>query len=50
MTDYKGIVHNLDEAEYHAHPALSSTGARLLLPEYKGSPKKFQYAQTHRRT
>ena len=46
----KGIVHDLPEAEYHAHSALSSTGARLLLPEYKGSPQKFRYAQTHRRT
>ena len=45
-----GIVHGLDEAEYHSHPALSSTGARMLLPEYKGSPKKFQWAQSHRRT
>lgn len=25
-----GIVHSLPEADYHAHPALSSTGARLL--------------------
>lgn len=45
-----GIVLDMDEAEYHAHPALSSTGARLLLPEYKGSPKKFQWEKSHKRT
>lgn len=50
MTVYEGIVPNLEESVYHARPELSSTGARLLLPEYKGSPKKFQWAQTHRRT
>jgi len=44
------VVLNLPEHEYHAHTALSSTGARLLLPEYKGSPKKFRWAQTHPRT
>lgn len=43
------MITDMPEAEYHAHPALSSTGARLLLPEYKGSPKTFQWAQTHRR-
>lgn len=50
MRELNGIVLDLPEAEYHSRPELSSTGARLLLPEYKGSPKKFQYAQTHRRT
>lgn len=50
MNVLSGIVHDLPEHEYHAHPALSSTGARLLLPEYKGSPKKFQWARTHPRT
>lgn len=44
------IVHNLPDAEYHARSELSSSGARLLLPEYKGSPKKFQWEKTHRRT
>ena len=39
----EGIVPNLDEAIYHAHPALSSTGARLLLD----SPARFHYRQTH---
>lgn len=38
-----GIVHDLDEVTYHAHPALSSTGARLLLD----SPARFHYAQSH---
>lgn len=50
MTAYQGIVHGLDEVEYHAHPALSSSGVRMLLPEYKGSPKKFQWALSNRRT
>lgn len=45
----EGIVEGLDETTYHAHESLSSTGAKLLLPEYKGSPKKFQYTRTHRR-
>ena len=43
-------IHDMPEAEYHAHPALSSSGARLLLPEYKGSPKKFQWEKTHKKT
>ena len=34
-----GIVHGMPEVEYHAHPALSSTGARRLLE----SPAKFQH-------
>lgn len=38
-----GIVENLPEIQYHAHPALSSTGARHLLD----SPARFHYAQTH---
>lgn len=50
MSEFKGLVHDLDETEYHAHPSLSSTGARMLLPEYKGSPAKFRWAQTHPRT
>lgn len=50
MTVYSGIVPNLPDAEYHSRPELSSTGARLLLPEYKGSPAKFQWAKTHPRT
>lgn len=43
MTELQGIIHNLDETTYHAHPALSSTGARMLLD----SPARFQYAQSH---
>jgi exodeoxyribonuclease VIII len=50
MSELTGLVYGLDEQLYHAHPSLSSTGVRLLLPEYKGSPKKFQWAQTHPRT
>lgn len=43
------IVHDMDDVTYHARPELSSTGARRLLPEYKGTPKKFQWEKTHRR-
>ena len=50
MIPLNGIVHGLDETTYHAHDSLSSTGVRMLLPEYKGSPKKFQWAKTHPRT
>lgn len=39
----EGIVPNLPDAEYHKHPALSSTGVRLLLD----SPAKFKWAQSH---
>jgi hypothetical protein len=38
-----GIVAGLGETEYHAHPALSSTGARLLLD----SPARFKYRMAH---
>lgn len=37
------IVVDMDEQTYHAHPALSSTGARLLLD----SPARFRCRQTH---
>lgn len=40
----------MPEAEYHSSPALSSTGVRSLLPEYKGSPAKFQWDKDNRRT
>lgn len=43
------LIHGMSDEDYHAHHALSSSGARLLLPEYKGSPKKFQWEKTHRR-
>lgn len=45
-TELKGIVAGLDEETYHAHPALSSTGARALLE----SPARFQWNRTHPRT
>lgn len=38
-------VYDLPEAEYHAHPALSSTGARKLLPP--SCPALFNWWQTH---
>lgn len=43
MSALSGIVPNLPEATYHAHPALSSTGARKLLE----SPARFHYWQSH---
>ena len=43
MTALQGIVHDLDENEYHAHPALSSTQARQILD----SPARFNYNRTH---
>jgi len=43
MSDLSGIVLDLPEHQYHAHPSLSSTGARKLLD----SPARFHYAQTH---
>lgn len=40
-----GIYHGLSDESYHSRPELSSTGARLLLPEFGGSPAKFKYRQ-----
>lgn len=37
------IIHDMPEADYHAHPALSSTGARRLLE----SPAKYNYWCSH---
>lgn len=37
------IINDMSDTDYHNHPALSSTGARTLLPEFKGSPAKYQY-------
>jgi hypothetical protein len=37
------IRHGMPEAEYHAHPALSSTGAKRLLK----SPALFEWHRTH---
>jgi exodeoxyribonuclease VIII len=39
----QGIIHDMPEAEYHAHPALSSTQARQLLD----SPARYNYAKSH---
>lgn len=39
----EGVVIGLDDVTYHAHPALSSTGARKLLE----SPAKFKYSLEH---
>lgn len=39
----QGVIPGLSEEIYHAHPALSSTGARLLLD----SPARFHYRQSH---
>lgn len=39
---YPGVVLDLDEETYHAHPALSSTGARQLLD----APARFEYARS----
>lgn len=43
MSELKGIVHGLDEADYHAHPALSSHKARAFL----ANPAKFRWEQDH---
>lgn len=37
------VVHGVDESTYHAHPALSSTEARLILD----SPAKYRWAKDH---
>jgi hypothetical protein len=39
------LVEDLDETAYHAHPALSSTGARLLLE----APARFDHNRRHPR-
>lgn len=44
------IVHDMPDEVYHRRPELSSTGARSLLPEFKGSPAKFMWERTHPRT
>ena len=43
-TEYTGIVHGLDELEYHRLPGLSSTGAKRILR----SPMHYQWEQEHR--
>lgn len=37
-----GLVHDLPEREYHAHPALSASRAKLLVPP--STPLKFKHA------
>lgn len=39
------ILPDFDERDYHAHEALSSTGARKLLPP--GTPARFHYERQH---
>jgi len=43
-TEYSGIVHGLDELEYHRLPGLSSTGAKRILR----SPAHYQWEMQHR--
>lgn len=44
------IDHQMPDEQYHQRPELSSTGARSLLPAFKGSPAKFIWEKTHPRT
>lgn len=44
------IDHHMPDETYHARPELSSTGARTLLPAFKGSPAKFIWEKNHPRT
>ncbi|WP_315637312.1 MULTISPECIES: PD-(D/E)XK nuclease-like domain-containing protein [Microbacterium] len=44
------IDHHMPDEIYHARPELSSTGARSLLPEFKGSPAKYIWEKQHPRT
>jgi hypothetical protein len=44
------IIRDLPETDYHTRPELSSSGARSLLPEYKGSPKTYRWYQENPRT
>lgn len=37
------VIYDLPEADYHAHPALSQSGCKLLLE----SPRRFQYERQH---
>lgn len=37
------IDYSMPDDSYHSRPELSSTGARLLLPEFKGTPAKYKY-------
>lgn len=44
------IDHHMTDEVYHGRPELSSTGARSLLPEFGGSPAKYQWNRTHPRS
>lgn len=44
------IVHDMTDEEYHSRDELSSSAARTLLPDFGGSPAKFQHARRHKRT
>lgn len=44
-TELHGVVDGLPDAEYHAHPALSSSGARKLLPP--STPAHYRYWADH---
>lgn len=44
------IVQGMSDETYHGRPELSSTGARTLLPDFKGSPAKFMWDRAHPRT
>lgn len=39
------VIEDMDEDEYHAHPALSATGAKLLAQP--GGPAKYHWQQLH---
>lgn len=39
-----GLIHDMDDATYHARPELSSTGVRRILD----SPRRFQWEQANR--
>lgn len=45
--DLVGVVEDMPEAQYHAHPALSASLAKLLLPP--SVPAKFRWVQQHGR-
>lgn len=44
------IDHNMPDEAYHRRSELSSTGARSLLPAFKGSPAKFMWDRNHPRS
>ena len=44
------IQYDMSDEQYHSRPELSSTGARSLLPEFKGSPARYMWDRTHPRS